>query len=84
MQLMVTSIAPSRKPRWRKPESASADSRSVFEGIVPVLTQAPPRIGSRSMRATLLPNHAACAAPFSPAGPEPITMRSYMVFGCGE
>ena len=30
----------------------------------------------RSIRATLLPKYAACAAPFSPAGPEPITTRS--------
>src|SRR5205085_7299771 len=39
---------------------------------------APPRTGSRSMRATRLPKNAACAAPFSPAGPEPMTIRSNM------
>src|SRR5437588_6549257 len=75
--LMVRSTA-SRKPRWRKPERCSADSRRVLEGMVPVLTEAPPRTTSRSIRATLLPKYAACAAPFSPAGPEPMTMRSYM------
>src|SRR3954453_17203296 len=75
--LIVRSTA-SRKPRWRKPERCSADSRSVFDGIVPVLTDAPPRTTSRSISATLLPKYAACPAPFSPAGPEPMTMRSYM------
>ena len=38
--------------------------------------EAPPGSGSRSTSATLLPKYAACAAPFSPAGPEPITTRS--------
>src|SRR5580658_1971348 len=44
--------------------------------MVPVLTQAPPRMSLHSMSATRLPKYAACAAPFSPAGPEPITIRS--------
>ena len=51
-------------------------SRSVFDGNVPVWTAAPPGSGSRSMRATRLPKYAAWAAPFSPAGPPPITTRS--------
>src|SRR5580700_4266903 len=36
---------------------------------------APPR-RPRSINATCLPKYAACAAAFSPAGPEPITIRS--------
>src|SRR5215208_3688417 len=39
--------------------------------------QAPPSSGSRSTSAVLCPKYAACAAPFSPAGPPPITTRSY-------
>src|SRR5207302_2684556 len=66
-------------PSKTLPERCSADSRSVFEGMVPVLTLAPPRTGSRSMMATRLPKYAACAAPFSPAGPEPITIKSYKI-----
>ena len=63
-------------PRWRKPEKYSAVSRSVFEVTVPVLRPAPRRYGARSTRTTCLPKYAACAAPFSPAGPEPMTTRS--------
>src|SRR5579864_1700704 len=37
---------------------------------------APPTTDSRSISATRLPKYAACAAPFSPAGPEPITTKS--------
>src|SRR5438105_4324088 len=74
----------SEKPRCRNPERCSADSRSVFDGIVPVLTLAPPRTGSRSTMATRLPKYAACAAPFSPAGPEPMTMRSYIVLSAAS
>ena len=74
---ICTSTA-SLKPRWRNPERCSADSRRVLDGMVPVFTHAPPSSGSRSMSATRLPKYAACAAPFSPAGPEPITTKSYM------
>src|SRR5256885_7006926 len=50
----------------------------VFDGSVPVFVQAPPRSGARrSTSATFLPKYAACAAPFSPAGPLPTTTRSY-------
>src|SRR5262245_62872526 len=44
----------------------------------PVLATAPPRAGACSTSATFLPKYAAFAAPFSPAGPEPITIRSYL------
>src|SRR6476620_1326908 len=37
---------------------------------------APPGLGARSTMATRLPKYAACAAPFSPAGPVPITTMS--------
>src|SRR5438270_813951 len=60
------------------PVRASALSRIVFEGSVPVFVQAPPTSGARgSINATFLPKYAACAAPFSPAGPLPRTTRSY-------
>src|SRR5262245_41067297 len=45
--------------------------------MVPVCTQAPPGAGSASTRATRFLKYAACAAPFSPAGPPPMTTRSY-------
>src|SRR5262245_38821014 len=45
--------------------------------MVPVLMPAPPRNGERSTSATRLPKYAAWTAPFSPAGPEPMTTRSY-------
>src|SRR5262249_40979678 len=54
-----------------------AVSRRVLDGTVPVLTAAPPRTASRSTSRTRLPKYAAWAAPFSPAGPDPITTRSY-------
>src|SRR5229473_2841045 len=38
--------------------------------------QLPPMCSARSMTATRLPKYAAWAPPFSPAGPQPITMRS--------
>src|SRR6059058_4173990 len=66
-------------PREAMPVSASALSRSVFDGSVPVLLQAPPRCGAAfSIIAVRLPKYAACAAPFSPAGPLPITIKSYI------
>src|SRR5687768_10803969 len=56
----------------------SAVSRSVFEGKVPVCTVAPPGPSpALSITATFLPKYAAAAAAFSPAGPPPITTRSY-------
>src|SRR2546430_6394784 len=75
----IASTAASR-PRDIIPVRASALSRMVFEGSVPVFVQAPPRSGARrSTSATFLPKYAACAAPFSPAGPLPRTSRSYEV-----
>src|SRR6267142_4900279 len=38
--------------------------------------QLPPMCSARSMTATRLPKYAACAPPFSPAGPQPITIKS--------
>jgi hypothetical protein len=52
-------------------------SRSVFEGMVPVLTHTPPSMSPRSMTATLLPSLAAAMAAFCPPGPDPMTTRSY-------
>src|SRR5262245_17744217 len=60
------------------PERKSALSRSVFDGSVPVLAHAPPSSFCISTSATRLPKYAACAAPFSPAGPLPMTTRSYL------
>src|SRR5215510_10896015 len=54
-----------------------APSRTVLVGIPPVLTAMPPGRGCGSTRQTRFPKYAACAAPFSPAGPAPITTRSY-------
>src|SRR5512144_2378097 len=45
----------------------------------PVLTAIPPGRGLGSTTTTRLPKNAAWAAPFSPAGPAPITTRSYGV-----
>ncbi len=52
-------------------------SRSVLDGIVPVFAQTPPTMLRRSITATRLPSFAAWIAAFWPAGPEPITSRSY-------
>ncbi len=52
-------------------------SRRVFDGMVPVWMQTPPTISFRSTIATRFPNLAAAIAPFCPAGPDPITTRSY-------
>src|ERR1700757_3916495 len=54
-------------------------SRSVFDGIVPVLTHTPPNIRPRSTTATDLPSFAAAIAAFCPPGPEPMTTRSYSI-----
>src|SRR5438045_3429413 len=62
--------------RERTPESASAVSRKVLLGIVPVLIPAPPISRSFSTSATRLPNILAVFAPEIPAGPPPITTRS--------
>jgi hypothetical protein len=43
--------------------SASAVSRSAFDGIVPVLAHAPPGTASFSMTATFFPRNAARVAP---------------------
>src|ERR1700682_4660005 len=52
-------------------------SRMVLLGIVPVWTDTPPIMTSRSMMATRLWTFAAAMAPFWPAGPLPITTMSY-------
>ena len=51
-------------------------SRTLLLGIVPVWTQTPPIMSVRSIIATRLRNFAAQIAPFCPAGPLPITIRS--------
>ena len=55
---------------------ARAVSRSAFDGIVPVFADAPPGTASFSTSATFLPLNAAVTAPFSPAGPDPMTTTS--------
>src|SRR5262249_16709133 len=52
-------------------------SRSVLLGIVPVCTHTPPIVRFRSTMATFLRSLAAQIAPFWPAGPLPMTTRSY-------
>src|SRR5208283_4016525 len=52
-------------------------SRNVLLGMVPVCTQTPPMVRLRSMMATFLRSLAAQIAAFWPAGPLPITTRSY-------
>ena len=42
-------------PFCRSAERARAVSRSVFDGIVPELTAAPPGLGARSTRQTVFP-----------------------------
>src|SRR5262244_3412830 len=54
-----------------------APSRSVLVGMPAVVTAIPPGRGLSSTMPTRLPKYAARAAPFSPAGPAPITTRSY-------
>src|SRR6266436_4186014 len=65
--------------RERQPESASAVSRSVLLGIVPVLIPAPPTLPSFSTSATRFPKIAAVLAPQMPAGPPPMTTRSKLL-----
>jgi hypothetical protein len=59
-----------------KPESASAVSRSVLLGIVPVLIPAPPSSRSFSTSVTRFPKIVAVFAPQIPGGPPPITTPS--------
>src|SRR5580693_7149429 len=49
----------------------------VLEGMVPVLMHTPPTMERASTTTTRLPNLAAATAARCPAGPEPITTRSY-------
>ncbi len=57
-------------------------SRIVLDGMVPVLMQTPPTIIGRSTIAARLCSFAAAIAAFCPAGPEPITNRSYCSMTC--
>src|SRR5215211_4675087 len=68
------------------PEKASAVSRRVLLGMVPVLMAAPPTAGFRSTTATFLPSRAAVLAAAHPAGPAPITTtsNSWTVGGMGR
>src|SRR6516162_9653416 len=54
-----------------------APSRTVLVGMPAVVTAIPPGRGQGSTRQTRFPKYAAWAAAFSPAGPAPITIRSY-------
>src|SRR5690242_7147742 len=58
---------------------ARAVSRRVLLGRVPVLALAPPTRGLRSTIAARLPKAAAADTALSPAGPEPMTIKSYEV-----
>src|SRR4030095_16463882 len=60
-----------------------APSRTVLVGMPAVLTAIPPGRGCGSTTQTRLPKYAACAAPFSPAGPAPIHTQSYFAATCG-
>jgi len=62
--------------RSRKPDRCSAASRSVLDGMVPVLMHTPPTTDLRSAMATRLPSLAAWMAARWPAGPVPSTSRS--------
>src|SRR5262245_2405326 len=58
------------------PAMASAVSRSVLLGMVPVFTAAPPTAGLPSISATFWPRSAAVSAAATPPGPAPITIMS--------
>src|ERR1022692_1338506 len=49
----------------------------VLLGIVPELMHVPPTTSRFSIRATRFPDLAPCMAARCPAGPEPMTIRSY-------
>src|ERR1700678_22624 len=66
-----------KRSRDRQPVRARAVSLSVLLGIVPVLMPAPPRFCFFSTKATRLPNRVATQAAVAPAGPPPITTKSY-------
>ena len=55
-------------------------SRSAFDGIVPVLIATPPSTSRFSTTHTDLPSFDAWIAALCPAGPLPITQRSYRWF----
>ena len=76
---VTSSVTSVWKPwrRWRViPRKKSALSRSVFDGIVPQFTRAPPTTGARSTRATRFCALAAWMAARSPPGPPPRTTTS--------
>src|SRR5216684_1311813 len=60
------------------PERCSTASRMVLLGMVPVLMAAPPITSIFSTSAARLPNLAAWIAARWPAGPDPITIMSYL------
>ena len=62
--------------RWLRPVRYSTASRSVLDGMVPVLMQTPPIMSPRSTIAARWPSFAAAIAAFWPAGPEPMTTMS--------
>src|SRR5215469_12508492 len=49
----------------------------VLLGMVPVLMQTPPTLERCSTTTTLCPHLAPCTAARCPAGPDPITIKSY-------
>ena len=66
-------LSPSYTSRCRNPVRYNAASRRVFDGTHALIAAAPPGRALRSTIATRLPKYAAWAAPFSPAGPVPMT-----------
>ena len=62
--------------RWFRPVRYSTASRSVLDGMVPVLMQTPPTMSQRSTMAARRPSLAAAMAAFWPAGPDPMTIMS--------
>src|ERR1700739_3636366 len=69
--------SPPKRLRDRHPVRARAVSLSVLLGMVPVLMPAPPRFCLFSTRTTRFSNRLATKAPNAPAGPPPITTKSY-------
>src|SRR5271157_740714 len=70
-------------PWYWYPERCSTASRIVLLGIVPVLIHVPPTMARCSITATWRPNFAPWMAARWPAGPEPMTIKSYFCMCTG-